>query len=206
LDLEYAKIELNTAQASIVVLETTISDLRFRNRILEDRINQFEGLKKNDVFEKYFPSTGQQNALKPEQRSHATFSNHCCHQLSHCCSGYQPPTVANNENVENIFAAISSIRADIEALKINLGEIAPVINLPNHKPPPPIVPTDSPDANSSGSPVTGDEDPHHVHHPPGTASQEQQPQTQLMQNLNSSVVSLDQEMGETDLENYLNCE
>ena len=55
LDLEYAKIELNTAQATINVLETTVNDLRFRNGLLEDRVKQLEGIKKSELYEKYFP-------------------------------------------------------------------------------------------------------------------------------------------------------
>ena len=145
LDLEYARIELNTAQASIVVLETTINDLRFRNAILEDRIKQIEDKKKTDIYEKYFPPSDQPNVTRQgcACASRAPPQLQCCHQVTtHCCSMNHQPSPSGAENSESILQTIATLKADIEDLKLKLG--------PTSTPNPTTVPStvDPPSANA----------------------------------------------------------
>ena len=49
LELEFAKYSLNTAKTKICEQETEINDLKFRNKILEDRIASLEKRQKQQI-------------------------------------------------------------------------------------------------------------------------------------------------------------
>ena len=211
LDLEYAKIELNTAQATINVLETTVNDLRFRNGILEDRVKQLEEMKKTEIFDKYFPPQQQ----KPQSREHCSqpaFSHQCCHHLPQCSHHHAQQSQPDTRSLENMQSAISSLKAEVEVIKSKLDLISLVghHSVNQHA-------TQYSGAAHRGSDARPDPDraPHPPHHAaqlspgadnpvPEHGSPEQHPETEQIQN--STFLSCEQEMAEFDSEDPLNCE
>ena len=118
LDLQYTKTELNAAQATIVVLEDTIRDLKFRNTILEDRIKQLEGKMQNDITNKYFPNTNTE-----DQRNH-----HHCHQIHHqCCVQPLPRCVCKlpqcGQGRPDCQESLKSLQKDVAAIKLTLNNL-----------------------------------------------------------------------------------
>ena len=192
LNLEYYKIELNTAQASIVVLESTISDLRFRNKLLDDRLKQLEDGKKKEIFDKYFPKSSDQH--QGRQSCPQQTPSHCqyYHQITRCCH----PPLPTGDDLQIFHIAIETIKADIAEIKAKLEthtdnaaaatETEPV-NLQNQH--------DTPASSHSGSAPSAAALP-----PP----QPTQPPVQL-QNLDTSVTDLEEEMSDIELSNHLNC-
>ena len=170
LDLEYTKAELNTAQASIIVLESTIRDLRFKNSILEDRVKQLDNQKKTQIFDRYFP-TSQQQTVPPNLPSSHQLP--CCHYIPHC-HNYGSH---GRDQMEKVFEAIDSLKIEIDAIKNKLdNSIASTESCPAsvHAQPPPsnTLPVSSPPhrPSSGTSPSLAS-----LHRPPCTES-EQRPQ------------------------------
>ena len=201
LDMEYLRVELNTAKASITVLETERDDLRFKNGLLEDRVKQLDGLKKNEIFEKYF-QTGQQTNLGNFQPCQAPSHPRCCHQVSHCCSHFSSPCCsANNVDSGKISASLASLRSELDALRKELKNCSCtcVINTLGS---PPLTTTSSAPPNDDRPPQdTGDQ-------PPAPLSNEgvDEYQRSSLQIFDSSVTSLDQEMEDIDPDDLLNLE
>ena len=120
LDLELAKIELNTAQTSITALENKIADLKFKNNLLEDRVKQLEAREKGDIFEKYFPS-GPKSTQKSQQHVAQSPVVSCCHstpRLSHCCS--PPPCHTSCTETSNMVKVLSSLATTVDTIKVML--------------------------------------------------------------------------------------
>ena len=228
LSLEFARIELNTAQAANVVLETTVKDLRFRNGLLEDRVKQLEAKKKDDIFERYFPSSSSTSGHPLPQTQNCPAQpdrhQHCCQRSSHCfpltCNMVRCLTPCNSLNTDNSFpaqlnAAIEDLKAAFNVLKADMDEIKTKLVQQNLLPSPPVqtgnitspLEPNLPTSSHSFSPQSPSQ-PIHSSPPYSTTDPIcfHTNHTQHTQNLNSSIASLEQEISETEDEIYLNCE
>ena len=222
LSLEFANLELNSAQAANIVLETTITDLKFKNGLLEDRVKQLEAKMKEDIFDKYFPppntmrGSGSQNQTI---HSHPGRGEHCCLQPTHCCAvaravhpcGSSCNVPSNNiGNFDQLKDVIEELNAELQQIKSKLSQLlnsscplppstmvfAPSHSLPSTQPLPGsshTLPCQSPSTTST---------------PPYPSPCTYTPSLLAKQpsDLNSSFVSLDHEMSEVDHLDYLNCE
>ena len=100
LESEYNKYAINIAKTKICEQETELKDLKFRNKILEDRIAALEKKKKQEVHDDILsPTTQTCRAKLPGGCSQTSHS--CCHSTSaHCCSSRAalPPCSINIES------------------------------------------------------------------------------------------------------------
>ena len=144
LDLECARIELNTAQTKIKAHENTIADLKFRNKILEDRVAQLDTAQKKSIYEKYFPTNQESPAGSQVPPNH-----HCCYQHQpahpqyHChhpqaCAFQphharaEPQQQQRDDSIAQIKESIVAIQNDINALKQHsLLALSPSSNTPH---------------------------------------------------------------------------
>ena len=94
---EYTKYAINTAKTRICEQENEINELKFRNKILEDRIAGLERMKKQEIDDKIY-----------HQPVHCRPS-HCCLQAhpNHCNSSHSPAT--NDNKLEKVILDIQHL-------------------------------------------------------------------------------------------------
>ena len=73
IELEYTKYALNSAKTEICNLENELNDLKFRNKILNDRLAVLEKRQKDGIDDII------SDTVRPPEISRRT-ANHCCHQ------------------------------------------------------------------------------------------------------------------------------
>ena len=88
LELEYAKYAVNVTQAKLRTLESTNREIKFRNSILQSRVQELENKQKQDIYERYFPRSDDVTNSKPK---HSQSHPHSCfwgssHLVLSCCS------------------------------------------------------------------------------------------------------------------------
>ena len=163
--------------------------------------------------------SGSHSSLKQTIHSQPGRGEHCCMQPTHCCavaravhtcvSSCNIPT-NNLGSFDQLKDVIGGLKADLQEIISKLSQLlspscplptstmvsAPSHSLPSTQPLPGsshTLPCQSP-STSSTPPYPSD-----CTHTPSLLAKHQG-------DLNSSIVSLDQEMSEVDHENYLNCE
>ena len=218
LELEYANIQINTAQATITVLETTVNDLRFRNEILEDRIKQMEGLKKKEIFEQYFPShntTRQSQSISPPLPG----SGCCCHHLhSAFHPGFVPQVPINNSQaqIQAALDSISSLKSEVNAIQSTLNQVLLSLGANSSS----QAHTSSPTSPSNVPHCSEAQSLHEQHDEKAEHSQaahdHQQDHNERLHDdesghhprhvSSSSVVTVDEDMNDSELDIDLNCE
>ena len=124
LELEFAKYSLNTAKTKICEQETEINDLKFRNKILEDRIASLEKRQKQQINDEI--------SRPPLADSYVTTCcrpRHCCNQApaTHCCSSATHHPVSNVSN-----AKLDKASADIENHAELLTELMKKVDCISH--------------------------------------------------------------------------
>ena len=196
LDLELAKIELNTAQASITVLENTISDLKFKNEILEERVKQLETTKKNNIFDKYFPP-GPESVHRCQHHGHTPPVQSCCSRPTPCCA--QPPAQSMSTDPNRILELLSTLASSVEAIKALLsckqleksGIVSQTLDSQAHSKNSQTQPCSSatPSACQGSPPLP----------PSGT-------ENEILPSAVTSFTSFDDDMEDVDLDNILNLE
>ena len=128
---EFNKYETNILQAKVQEQETTIKDLRFKNKLLEDRVVDLEKKQKQDIYDRYFP---QQNKAKdmsekisdPEPSySNRNMSRHCCRCLvQHSCHSLSLTPCNSTElpsnNTKDITDKFDDIKRELETMKCKI--------------------------------------------------------------------------------------
>ena len=106
IEYEYNKYALKTAKTKICEQETEINDLKFRNKILEDRIASLEKRQKKEIHDEYYSP-----APDPQRHSCCRYRNQCCNQAPpiHCCS-----SAPSSSGVGQANEKLSKASADIE--------------------------------------------------------------------------------------------
>ena len=89
IDLEFAKIEINTVRARLKIQETTIKDLEFQNSILLERIAVFEKAEKDTINDRYFPKAPEVPSSSHFQTPNPSSCCNCCCQRQKCCQSQQ---------------------------------------------------------------------------------------------------------------------
>ena len=154
IELEYAKYEVNVTQAKLRTLETTNRDLKFRNSILESRVEELEKKQKQDIYERYFPRAEDAGQSRPSPlHSHCAGSTdsqpppqHChCPGPSHlvlsCCScphagrqrqcwGQSTQQNVPEKSVQDIVNQMNEIKLVTAELKSKLDTIFVKIKTP----------------------------------------------------------------------------
>ena len=184
IDLEFARLEISTTRAKLQELETTINELKLRNSILSDRNKILEQAKKQEIYERYFPSqTG--DHPKPAGTQAQAGQSGCCHHtaMHHCCrtctcmdhrqSSSNCTDESHKNSINNISEKLSNLAKDVEDLKQKRDNSPPQADSvfdanfplpnqkrsshpPNHVPNPDIVTFTSP-TRSDSSMATIDE-------------------------------------------------
>ena len=130
---DFAKYETNVLQAKLREQELTIKDLRFKNNLLESRVEDLEKKQKQDIYEKYFPKPD----APTDTRDTINNTEHtgCCSRMSQpvssCCrTQYHPchnqpmiscrATAAPDNAVMDIAKKIDELKKNIEDLKCKM--------------------------------------------------------------------------------------
>lgn len=138
LELEYAKYEVNVTQAKLRTLESTNRDLKFRNNILESRIQELEKKQKQDIYDRYFPRSDDVTS------SPATYPHRHCSCSSHlvlpCCSCShaggqskpyeQPPQNVSEQVVRDLVNQMGDIKIVAADLKCKMDIIFDKLKIP----------------------------------------------------------------------------
>ena len=120
---EFNKYETNILQAKVQEQETTIKDLRFKNKLLESRVADLEKKQKQDIYDRYFP---QQNKDTSERISDPQIiSRHCCRCLAqHSCHSLSFTPCNNTESLSNntkdITDKFDDIKRELETMKCKI--------------------------------------------------------------------------------------
>ena len=143
IDLEFAKIEINTIRAKLTDREKQVKDLEFQNSILLERISVLEKSEKQKIFDRYFPKPASSNSPNhsnlnipcPEPIPQANCQTACRH---HCCVGVMTQTQPqlSSDVIDHLIKSVSELRDDIAIFKSRFTlseEAAPQIQ-PNDKP------------------------------------------------------------------------
>ena len=136
LENEYNKYAINVAKTKICEQETELKDLKFRNKILEDRIAALEKKKKQEVHDDILsPTTQTCRAKLPGGCSQTSHS--CCHSTSaHCCSSRAalPPCSINLES-QKLLEAVQDIKSHGELVTEILHKLDSLSNALLSRPP-----------------------------------------------------------------------
>ena len=226
LDLEYARIEVSTAMAKVRDQENTINDLEFRNKILEDRVEQLERNQKDEIYQKYFPSGTNKSANSMpipgmsgcSHHHHTPLPLHCCfqqpcqHSCSSCPQSVNFPSgkqISPDSESAQILLNIAAIKKDLENLRRRFDSI-------NSNPTPPPS-TDPGSACPPQPPSSESNSAHCTQHtssdsnipllaPPELSSADSPESEIIIQDEDNSFVSLDLELNEISSQVHLNCE
>ena len=136
IDLEFAKITINTIRTKLADREKQVKDLEFQNSILLERVSAFEKSEKQAIYEKYFPksacnepSSMTSHAQTMPEHSPMSCRSVCCHRsCHHCCP---PPPLCQPQGptlsgaLDGILAKVAKsvelIRKDVECIS---GKVA----------------------------------------------------------------------------------
>lgn len=132
IDLEFAKVTINTIRAKLVDREKHVKELEFQNSILIERVSAFEKAEKQTIYDRYFSKpTSNESPPVPPHRVHnpecqvsRCSSSTCCHRSNqHCCQPlpqcHRSPNVlgASSDSLVEISNTIEQLRIDIEFVK-----------------------------------------------------------------------------------------
>ena len=81
-ELDFVKLEVSTLKARLQKQESELKDLKFKNSILVARNKSLEEIKKQDIYEKYFPSRPPHSQASNSSCNGQTYEQHSTH---HCC-------------------------------------------------------------------------------------------------------------------------
>ena len=130
---DFAKYETNVLQAKLREQELTIKDLRFKNNLLESRVEDLERKKKQDIYEKYFPKPA--DSTSSEDTINNTEHTGCCSRISQpslsCCRTQHYPchnqpiiscsaTAAPSDAVKDVAKKIDEIVRNMDDLKYKI--------------------------------------------------------------------------------------
>ena len=133
--LEYARYEVNITKAIISDQEATIKDLKFKNGILEARVAELEKKQKQDIYDRYFPLPGADDAA--QQSSSQQKPSSCCSNATHfalpVCIGqhnHQPSSGGTSSSdgtaMKDISSAIADLTTHLDNLKYRLDILVDV--------------------------------------------------------------------------------
>ena len=130
LALEYSKYQINVSQTKIREQEDTIKDLRFRNGILEARLVELEKKLKNDIYEKYFPSSTT-DSNKTSQEAYNTHHVNTCptatpHVVFPCCSTHTRQDTPHSSSLTEVTKRLDDLKQDIDTLKCSFNVLTDV--------------------------------------------------------------------------------
>ena len=126
IELELTKYALNTAKTKICEQDTDLKDLRFRNKILEDRIAILEKREKQGIADSYSSPVSQGPLRAPCYRH-----TYCCHAPPTCCGSseghslLQPP--ANSLNSAKTNADIKRHEEILQDLKQRVESLSLIV-------------------------------------------------------------------------------
>ena len=180
--LEYARYEVNITKAIVSDQEATIKDLKYKNGILEARVAELEKKQKQDIYDRYFPLPGVDNAAK-EPTNQQKPAN-CCSNASHfvlpLCVGQHSHHPSNGSSrtgedasVKDITSIIADLTSSLDNLKYRL-DILTDVSIPkmirealqSHCPVSPIIPADNCQPSSPGPAPVSVVQRHDVTSPP----------------------------------------
>ena len=107
IELEYAKYETNVTLTKLKALETTNRDLKFRNSILESRVEELETRQKREIYDRYFPKTVPEESPQPQPRPHCNASSHLI--LSGCSCSTSGCTQKSGNNMQDTQSSLADI-------------------------------------------------------------------------------------------------
>jgi hypothetical protein len=149
IDLEFAKIEINTIRAKLTDREKQVKDLEFQNSILLERLSVLEKSEKQKIYDRYFPKPASSNSTHPSNRNNpcpepipqANCQNACCGCRHHCCQSLcrcmtQTQPQLSSDVIDHLSRSVSELRDDFAILKsrLTLSEEAAPEAQPNDKP------------------------------------------------------------------------
>ena len=194
IELEYAKYEVNITKAKLRDQENTIKDLKFRNGILEDRIQSLETIQKQQTFEKYFPSATDPNPSSSSSRppppppSASQPTKCCCRSSSaplccmaqHCQLSHGPNLSQTAETrFANLTNQVERLVTDLAKIKCDLERIS--------------------------SPATDTKASSKSDLPSAAPSPDKNINPEVEKHLNSSVLTIDDGLDEINSQEDLNC-
>ena len=194
IDLEFARVEINTIRTKLREQETEIKDIKFQNSILLERVSIFEKTKKQAIYERYFPQasdatagTNSSHEQPPPLPSGPT--SHCCH-LQHCCTGAQlqkssPANCPAADKIDTLLKNIDDLKMNVANIKLikNMSTNLPVSSMGSSSPRPPGTHSDTSTAGPSPDRVATTDDLSNSNHD------------------DSSILTIDEEMPEDELLN-----
>ena len=139
IELDFAKYSLNTAKAKIVEQETEINDLKFRNKILDDRIASLENREKDQINRDIFNNVSPASCCKPRQ---------CCNipppTMHYCCpSSHHGGTSSAGRNTDK-FESLSQHLSSLSQLLSELSRKVDTLLLSTNRHQTPPEPTQLP--------------------------------------------------------------
>ena len=196
-ELEFKKIELNSAKTMIQELETTIKNLKQTNFVLEERVKLLESSKKKGIHDQYFPPTSHNhNVGSSESIPQPTRTACSCHIHSQSCSSCpclpraSCPHVAPSPETNALIKKIEFLSIEIKEIKTKLSVLIPVSgNDEGDKP-----------AKHSADATNTSRQPSNLSS--GTSSPAPEPSNTSP---DDSVNTIDEEVSDLELDNPLNC-
>ena len=166
LALEYYKYQVNVTQTKIREQENTIKDLRFRNGILEARLSELDKKLKNDIYDRYFPSSNADT--RSNQETNTTHHTHTCptatpHVTFSCCSNHTRPDTVHSSSIIELANKLDDLKQNFDSLKCSfdvltdvsipqiIRDVLPTIVISQETPAPIIASTNTAPSNPSPS-------------------------------------------------------
>ena len=119
IDLEFARVEVNTIRAKLKDREKEVKDLEFQNSILLERLSVFEKAEKQLIYDRYFPkpsSLPTQPCSDPPPARIPACQSSCCRPRHYCCEP-QPRCTAHDNLSSPQHDVLDAIRKSIEELR-----------------------------------------------------------------------------------------
>ena len=136
IDIEFAKIEVNTIRAKLNNCEKQVKDLEFQNSILLERLSVFEKSEKQKIYDQYFPKPSGGTSSNHGKSSQSCNQPHtpppppCWYCRPQCCQsqcrGQSQPQLSpavTSEALESVLKSIDALRSDVDQLKSRPDDI-----------------------------------------------------------------------------------